>query len=163
MASVARLALLSYAAVKALPRAFITLGPRSSWRPASAAWRKRRRKADRYRDYCMQQTQTDEWIVFFGGKDYIPLFCTLTKSASGKRTVLYNSVQLPAAGRNLVFRVWDYLHIRRIPRSSSEFAWSTLATQLRSLIGMSLCAHSPEFGNITAITRRFSMEKSCFF
>jgi hypothetical protein len=40
---------------------------------------------------------TDEPIVFFGGKDYVPLFNTLTKSAKGKRTVYYNSAQPPDA------------------------------------------------------------------
>ena len=41
----------------------------------------------------MMPMSTDEPIVFFGGKDYVPLFNTLTKSAKGKRTVYYNSVQ----------------------------------------------------------------------
>src|ERR1017187_9915256 len=64
--------------------------------PSAEAY-KRRRKVDRYCDFCMLPMSTDEPIVFFGGKDYVPLFCTLTKSAKGKRTVYYNSVQPPTA------------------------------------------------------------------
>ena len=58
---------------------------------------KRRRKADRYQDFCMLLRDADEPIVFFGGKDYVPLFCTLTKSAKGKRTIFYNSARPPEA------------------------------------------------------------------
>jgi hypothetical protein len=58
---------------------------------------KRRRKADRYLDFCTLPMSTDEPIVFFGGKDYVPLFCALTKSCKGGRTVFYNSTQPPAA------------------------------------------------------------------
>lgn len=64
--------------------------------PSAEAY-KRRRKTDRYRDFCMLPIPTDEPIVFFGGKDYIPLFCVLTESAKGTRTVVYNSAQPPAA------------------------------------------------------------------
>jgi hypothetical protein len=64
--------------------------------PSAEAY-KRRRKADHYRDFCMLPTPTDEPIVFFGGKDYVPLFCTLTNSTRGKRTIFYNSAQPPAA------------------------------------------------------------------
>ena len=35
--------------------------------------------------------------VFFGGKDYLPLFCDLTKDVKAKRTVFYNSGYAPAA------------------------------------------------------------------
>jgi len=58
---------------------------------------KRRRKGDPYRDMCMLQEDTSEPIVFFGGKDYLPLFCLLTKNVKGQRTVFYNSSHAPAA------------------------------------------------------------------
>lgn len=64
--------------------------------PSAEAY-KRRRKADRYHDFCMLPLSTDEPIIFFGGKDYVPLFCTLTKSLKGERTVFYNSAQPPVA------------------------------------------------------------------
>lgn len=38
-----------------------------------------RRKTDRYEDLCMLPPDTPEQIVFFGGKDYVPLFCKLTQ------------------------------------------------------------------------------------
>jgi hypothetical protein len=36
---------------------------------------KRRKKTDRYADFCMPPGDTDDDIFFFGGKDYLPLFC----------------------------------------------------------------------------------------
>jgi hypothetical protein len=56
---------------------------------------KRRRHSDRYRDLQMLPKQTREPIVFFGGKDYLPLFATLTSSISTTKTVFYNSAQVP--------------------------------------------------------------------
>ena len=58
---------------------------------------KRRREGDLYRDLRMLPNDTDEPIVFFGGKDYLPLFCDLTKDVKAKRTVFYNSGYAPAA------------------------------------------------------------------
>ena len=48
-------------------------------------------------DLRMLSNDTDEPIVFFGGKDYLPLFCDLTKNVKAKRTVFYNSGYAPAA------------------------------------------------------------------
>lgn len=64
---------------------------------ASAEAYKRRRKSDVYRDFCMLPMTTGEPITFFGGKDYVPLFCSLTKAAKGERTVFYNSAKTPEA------------------------------------------------------------------
>src|SRR6185312_14489468 len=58
---------------------------------------KRRRKRDVYGDLRMLPNDTDEPIVFFGGKDYLPLFCELTKGVRGKKTVFYNSGEPPVA------------------------------------------------------------------
>ena len=58
---------------------------------------KRRRKSDFYRDLCMLPANNDEQVFFFGGKDYVPLFCELTKGAEGKRTVFFNSQVAPDA------------------------------------------------------------------
>ena len=38
----------------------------------------RRGKKDRYKDFCMLPADTVDDIVFFGGKDYLPLFAKLT-------------------------------------------------------------------------------------
>jgi hypothetical protein len=55
---------------------------------------KRRRKADRYEDFCMLPADTKEDILFFGGKDYLPLFCSLTHAIRSKKTVFYNSTHV---------------------------------------------------------------------
>ena len=64
--------------------------------PSAEAY-KRRRKAVRYQDFCMLPISTDEPMAFFGGKDYVPLFCALTKLVKAQRTVFYNSTKPPAA------------------------------------------------------------------
>lgn len=56
---------------------------------------KRRRKADRYLDFRMLPAETDEDILFFGGKDYLPLFCALTSEVETKKRVFYNSARTP--------------------------------------------------------------------
>jgi hypothetical protein len=60
----------------------------------SADQYKRRRKTDRYDDFCMLHNQTAD-IVFFGGKDYLPLFSSLTDGTRSKRIVFYNSANAP--------------------------------------------------------------------
>lgn len=54
-----------------------------------------RRKEDRYRDFAMLPDATREHIVFFGGKDYLPLFSRLTAAVSAKKSVFYNSAERP--------------------------------------------------------------------
>jgi hypothetical protein len=63
---------------------------------ASAEAYKRRRQTDRYQDLNMLGPAAEE-VVFFGGKDYLPLFCALTAGVKGKRVVFYNSGSAPAA------------------------------------------------------------------
>jgi hypothetical protein len=63
--------------------------------PSADAY-KRRRKSDRYDDLCLLKLNADD-ILFFGGKDYLPLFCALTRTISGRKTVFYNSAQVPQA------------------------------------------------------------------
>jgi hypothetical protein len=58
---------------------------------------KQRRKKDRYDDFRMLPYQTREHIVFFGGKAYLPLFIELTSSVRSKKTVFYNSDDVPSA------------------------------------------------------------------
>ena len=57
---------------------------------------KRRTKADQYADYC-QLTDGAEPVAFFGGKDYLPLFCKLTSAIRAERTVFYASGVPPQA------------------------------------------------------------------
>jgi len=63
---------------------------------ASAEKYKRRRKADRYNDFEMLDNPKSEPVVFFGGKDYISLFCELTKTVKGLKTVFFNSATPPS-------------------------------------------------------------------
>lgn len=56
---------------------------------------KRRRKADAYQDFRMLPEQTREDILFFGGKDYLPLFCGLTSGIKSRKTVFFNLAQAP--------------------------------------------------------------------
>ena len=64
---------------------------------ASADKYKRRRKNDRYDDLRMLPADTAEPVVFFGGKNYVSLFCTLTASLKGARYLFYNSANVPYA------------------------------------------------------------------
>lgn len=63
---------------------------------AGAESYKRRRKNDRYGDFCMLPN-SGEPIVFFGGKDYVSLFCRLSNGAESSRYVFYSSAKAPAA------------------------------------------------------------------
>ena len=60
----------------------------------SAEKYKRRRKKELYQDFCMIPDNGED-IIFLGGKDYLPMFCTLTSGFKGKKTVIYNSINLP--------------------------------------------------------------------
>ena len=62
---------------------------------AMAEHYKRRRKKDVYLDFCALEDETDD-IVFLGGKDYLPLFCSLTKQYAAPKTVFYNSSSIPS-------------------------------------------------------------------
>lgn len=65
---------------------------------ANAAKYKRRRKKDTYdKDFRMLPTETTETIIFFGGKNYVSLFCTLTAGVKGSRHLWYNSKNEPDA------------------------------------------------------------------
>lgn len=57
---------------------------------------KRRRQRDRYHDF-QQLPDDDDEVVFFGGKDYLPLFCALTGGFRSPRIVFYNAQTPPAA------------------------------------------------------------------
>jgi hypothetical protein len=68
----------------------------------SADPHKRRRKTDRYDDFRMLPAETEEHVVFLGGKDYLPLFCALTAAICAPKTVFSNSANAPSvSGCNL--------------------------------------------------------------
>ncbi len=57
---------------------------------------KRRRQTDQWHDFCHLE-DLGEPIVFFGGMDYLPLFCRLTSGFSSPRTVYYRARAPPDA------------------------------------------------------------------
>lgn len=61
----------------------------------SAEKYKRRRKTDTYYDLEMLGNSISEPVVFFGGKDYVSLFCELARSVKGPKTVFFNSATPP--------------------------------------------------------------------
>lgn len=76
---------------------------------------KKRRKNDRYNDLSMLTQDEQEPILFFGGKDYLPLFARLTGNVRSERIVFFNSAQAPQidGGRAIRFRTttrtnWHY-------------------------------------------------------
>ena len=58
---------------------------------------KRRRKSQAYRDLALLSANSQEDVVFLGGKDYLPLFTALTNNAKGRRVAFYNSMKRPEA------------------------------------------------------------------
>lgn len=56
-----------------------------------------RRKSDAYDDFRHLPETTTDPIFFFGGKDYIGLFCQLTNHVQGPRTIYHNSADAPRA------------------------------------------------------------------
>jgi hypothetical protein len=56
---------------------------------------KRRRKSDLYEDFRLLPGDIDKDMVFFGGLDYLPLFCSLTNIGQGRKTVFFNSKRTP--------------------------------------------------------------------
>src|SRR5262249_22101821 len=65
---------------------------------------KKRRKNDRYNNLSMLPHDQQEPILFFGGKDYLPLFARLTGNVRSERTVFFNSAQAPQIDRGRAIR-----------------------------------------------------------
>jgi hypothetical protein len=57
---------------------------------------KRRGKRDQFNDINQLDNSLNDDLVFFGGKDYLPLFCELTAAYRGKRFVYSSSAKKPA-------------------------------------------------------------------
>jgi len=70
----------------------ITFSPAARKQP-----HKRRKPADSYEDLSMLPPGLSEPVVFFGGKDYVPLFCSLTSAVRAPKLLFYNSAQPPQA------------------------------------------------------------------
>lgn len=57
----------------------------------------RRRPGERWHDLNQLPAETTESVVFFGGKDYVPLFCRLTREVASPRIVWHRSAVAPEA------------------------------------------------------------------
>jgi hypothetical protein len=64
----------------------------------------RRRKGDAYGDFHMLPNDVQQSIVFFGSKEYVPLFAALTRPVKSPKTVFFNSSQPPVAPGCLLTR-----------------------------------------------------------
>ena len=74
---------------------------------------KRRKHRAKYNDFCMLPSDTTESIVFFGGRDYIALFCELTAEITSHRHILYAGSKLDVTGCRLqrfgdTYTNWHY-------------------------------------------------------
>lgn len=54
----------------------------------------RRKDEDCYGNFCMLPANTVEPVVFFGGKDYVDFFCSLTSDIKAERYIFHNSSHL---------------------------------------------------------------------
>ena len=77
-----------------IPAAFLTPPYDITFSASADPW-KRRRKEDPYDDVCLMRDDADE-IFFFGGQDYLPLFCRLMTAFKSRKTVFFNSTDRPA-------------------------------------------------------------------
>ena len=62
---------------------------------SSAERYKRRRRSDRYSDFNFLPAESTEPLIFLGGNDYLPMFCALTRTYAGPKTVYYRSATRP--------------------------------------------------------------------
>ena len=95
----------------------------------SAEKYKRRSKRDRYNDINQLDNNLDEDVVFFGGKDYLLLFCELTSTYKGKRFIYSSSVQNPKVDACRVLRYetttrtnWHYECVREFIRTNMKLS-----------------------------------------
>lgn len=62
---------------------------------SSADKYKKRNKLDSYNDFYFLSNNCNDDLVFFGGKDYLPLFSKLTGNYYGNKVAFYNSKTVP--------------------------------------------------------------------
>jgi hypothetical protein len=60
-----------------------------------APYARRKKSQTDYKDFQLMPDDGDE-IVFLGGKDYLPLFCDLTRKLKGRKTVFFSAQSEPA-------------------------------------------------------------------
>lgn len=60
-------------------------------------YKRRGGNRDIWNDFHMLSDDTAKPVVFFGGKDYVSLFCALTDQVKSPRHVIYNAIKPPDA------------------------------------------------------------------
>jgi hypothetical protein len=86
----------------------------------------RRRKRDIFYDLSLLPANTTEQVVFFGSKEYVPLFAALAGAVRAERIVFYNSATPPSApGCNLV---------RFVTRARTNWQYECAAAFLRGAL-----------------------------
>ena len=63
---------------------------------ATAETYKRRTKQAVYRDFSQLDLSDADEIIFLGGKDYLPLLCSLMKKHAAQKLIYYNSAVIPS-------------------------------------------------------------------
>jgi hypothetical protein len=115
-----------------IPATFLTPLYDITFSAQAESW-KRRRKADRYLDFCMMPDDGAD-VAFLGGKDYLPLFCALTAGFSGRKIVFFNAAhqpELPAGFVPLRYRIstrtnWHYACARDLIAGTVGSLWAEL-------------------------------------
>ena len=105
---------------------FLTPSYNITFSPSADKYKCRRRK-DRYDDLRMLPANTAEPIVFFGGKDYVGLFCALTTGVKGPRHIFYNSANTPDAPGCVLRRFHTSTRTNRHYESAKAFVEGTIS------------------------------------
>jgi hypothetical protein len=79
-----------------LPANFLIPNYDITFSSSAEAWQ-RRRKADHYSDFTFFPVEAVDRVVFFGGKDYLPLFLRLTGQTPAERVIFFASQIEPMA------------------------------------------------------------------
>ena len=76
-----------------IPASFLTPKYDITFSASAEPWQ-RRRRSDPYQDFRIIPDDSEE-LVFIGSKDYLPLFCRLSTTCRGVKTILYNAARTP--------------------------------------------------------------------
>jgi hypothetical protein len=66
-----------------------------------------RKPKDLYLDFCFLPLDTDEDLLFLGGKDYLPSFIHLTSQYKGRKIIMYNSKSKPKVPKEYYLIKYD--------------------------------------------------------
>lgn len=67
---------------------------------------RRRGAEDVFADFCMLPGSSDEDLYFFGGEEYVPLFCRLTAAYKGRR-IVYHAADTPPEAPGCALRKFE--------------------------------------------------------